>query len=126
MKRTVPLAIALLVLLGPSCAGADVPAKWTRWLADTPDTTIRSLDFIGPNLFAAGESNGVFSAHADTGPWMQQNGGLDSVPAQSVRQVKASPDGEVYACTSAGLFKSGAGGTTSWTPVGQGSGERKL
>src|SRR3954451_17497566 len=126
MKRTLPLAIALLVLLVPSVAGADVPDKWTRWLADTPDTTIRSLDFIGPNLFAAGESNGVFSSLAVTGPWSQQNSGLGSVPAQSVRQVKASPAGQLYACTSAGLFRSGAGGSTSWQPVGQGPGPRKL
>src|SRR3954453_4814810 len=125
MKRTLPLAIALLVLLVPSVAGADVPDKWTRWLADNPDTTIRSLDFIGPNLFAAGEANGGFNSLAVTGPWSQQNAGLDSVPAQSVRQVKASPDGQLYASTSAGLFKSGAGGTTAWTRAGPGSGPRK-
>src|SRR3954469_7794108 len=127
MKRTLAPVLALLALLVPVAgAGADVPDKWTRWFADTPDTTVRSLDFIGPNLFAAGESNGVFKSFAVTGPWTQQNAGLDSVPAQSVRQVKASPDGQLYACTSAGLFKSGAGGTTSWPPGGQGPGPRKL
>src|SRR3954465_10053340 len=126
MKRTLTLVFALLVLLVPSTAGADVPDTWTRWLAEAPDTTIRSLDFIGPNLFAAGESNGVFSSPAGGGPWSQQNSGLDSVPAQSVRQVKASPDGQLYASTSAGLFKSGAGGSTAWQPVGQGTGPRKL
>src|SRR4051795_7709266 len=114
MKRTLTLAFALLMLLVPATAGAAVPDNWSRWLADAPDTTIRSLDFIGPNLFAAGESGGGFNAHASTGPWTQQNAGLDSVAAQSVRQVKVSPDGQLYACTSAGLFKSGAGGTTSW------------
>src|SRR4051812_50117444 len=93
MKRTLPLAIALLVLLVPSVAGADVPDKWTRWLADTPDTTIRSLDFIGPNLFAAGESNGVFKSLAVTGPWGQQNGGRASGPGRRARQGKATPRG---------------------------------
>src|SRR3954466_14184249 len=85
MKRTLPLVVALLVLLVPSAAGADVPDKWTRWFADTPATPIPPLDFSGPNLFAAGESNGVFKSVAVTGPWSQQNSGLDSVPAQSVR-----------------------------------------
>lgn len=36
----------------------------------------------------------MFTSLAAPGPWSQQNTGLDSVPAQSVRQVKASPDGQ--------------------------------
>jgi hypothetical protein len=124
LKLFLVVAAASLSIAAP--ATAALPDKWTRWVADTPDTTIRSLDFIGPSLFASGESNGVFNSPTVVGPWSQQNSGLASVPAQSVRQIKTSPDGQLYAATSAGLFRSGVGGTTSWSPVGQGEGARKL
>src|SRR3954454_15183351 len=118
-KRLLALALSVLtvVLATATSASAAVPDNWSRWLADAPDTTIRSLDFIGPDLFAAGESNGVFNSGAAHGPWSQQTSGLDDPTKQSVHQIKVSPSGELYACTSAGLFKRPAAGG-SWTPVG--------
>ncbi len=113
--------MALLLLLPPAAAQAAAPDKWLRWQADLPDTTIRSLDFIGPTLVAGGESNGVFFSPTAAGPYSQQNTGLDSVPAQSIRQVKVAPSGLYYATTSAGVFQSQPPGN-AWQPVGQGEG----
>jgi hypothetical protein len=121
----VTAAVALVVAVAAPAQGA-VPDKWARWVSPTPDVTIRSLDFLGPGLFASGETNGVFSSPGSTfGPWSQQNTGLDAqTGAQSVRQVKVGPNGLLYAATTAGLFSAQPGG--AWSPVGQGSGPRRL
>ncbi len=120
------LVSALLALtVVPATADAAVPDKWTRWKATPADATVRSLDFIGVNLFAASQEDGVFSSPSTAGPWNQQNGGLDTPSSKQVYQAKVSPSGAVYAATSGGLFKS-ATGMGGWQPVGQGPGPRKL
>ena len=113
---------AALALAGP--AHAVILDKWIPWTANPPGATVRSLDFIGPVLYGGSEGDGVFTAPLSVGPWTQVNGGLDAPGATSVRQVVAN-SGQLYAATTAGLYRAPAGGG-SWTPVGQGAGERKL
>ncbi|MBJ7472185.1 MAG: hypothetical protein JHD16_12840 [Solirubrobacteraceae bacterium] len=107
-------------------ADPDTADQWGRWIATPREGTVRSLDFIGPLLFAGTESDGVFTSPTAPGPWTQQNAGLDgTTSADDVRQVKVAPSGLVYAATSAGLFRSPAG-QGGWTQVGGGTGARKL
>ncbi len=122
------LLLSTAALAGPAFAAGDAdPAdKWGRWLASPREGTVRSLDFIGPLLFAGSADDGVWSSPTAVGPWSPQNGGLESTAAaDDVRQIKVAPNGLVYAATSAGLFRSPAG-QGGWTPVGQGVGSRKL
>ena len=123
---------ALLLAIVPTLLASASPASalndpWTRWVTETgqtPDVWIRSLDFIGPKLFAASEGDGIFTSLSPVGKWLPSNGGLDTVTKQQVRQV-VSKDGTLYAATSAGLFKSATGGA-SWTQLGTGAPPRRL
>ena len=122
------LLLSTTALAAPALAAGDGDPfdQWLRWGGSPREATVRSLDFIGPALFAGSESDGVFMSPTAIGPWTQQNGGLDSTAAaDDVRQVKAAPNGLVYAATSAGLFRSPAG-QGGWTQVGGGVGSRKL
>lgn len=110
-------------------ADPDTPDQWQRWITE-PGTSreawVRSLDFIGPLLFAGAEGEGVFQSPTAPGPWSEENDGLKNIPgATTVHQVSVSPDGQVYAATSAGLFRSPAG-QGGWKQVGGGEGPRKL
>ena len=49
-------ALVFVVLVAQ--AQAVQPDKWTRWVSSDSEVTIRSLDFLGPKLFAAGETAG--------------------------------------------------------------------
>src|SRR4051794_19756496 len=100
------LLVLALVIAGAAPAQAALPDKWARWVAVPREATVRSLDFVGPLLFGASEDDGVFESPTVVGPWTQRNGGLEAPGADSVRQVKASPSGVLYAATSAGLFSS--------------------
>lgn len=110
-------------------ADPDPIDKWARWQGTPRNATVRSLDFIGPLLFAGTEDDGVYTSPLSVGPWTQRNDGLlppQAAPeADSIREIKTSPDGQVYAATSAGLFRSPAG-QGGWTQVGGGAGARKL
>lgn len=122
------LLLSTTAFAAPALAAGDADPfdQWLRWGGSPREATVRSLDFIGPLLFAGSESDGVFSSPTAIGPWSQQNGGLDSTAAaDDVRQVKVAPNGLVYAATSAGLFRSPAG-QGGWTQVGGGVGSRKL
>ncbi len=116
--------LALTITATAAPAQAAVPDKWARWIATPREATIRSLDFLG-TLYASGENEGVYTAPLAAGPWTQINTGLEAPNAKSVFQVKAAPSGVLYAATSAGLFSRPSGGST-WSPVGQGTGDRKL
>ena len=124
MRRLfLPLLLALTAL-SASAAQAAVPDVWGRWGTSSGprDTTVRSLDFTTPvTLWAGSDGDGPYSSPTALGPWEQKAGGLDAT-AKMVRQVVAY-QGTLWAATSAGLF-TGTGG--SWTPVGQGTGTRKL
>ena len=85
-------------------AQAAVPDTWTRWAAAPQDTPIRSLDWAAGLLYAAGDGAGVFWSTNQFGPWQQKNTGLEDPNAKAVRQVKGSPNGLLYAATTAGLF----------------------
>ncbi|MDO9357227.1 MAG: hypothetical protein Q7T55_26255, partial [Solirubrobacteraceae bacterium] len=120
------LVLSSLAAASPALAAdPDAADNWARWLGVPREATVRSLDFNGTALFAASDGDGVFGAPTAVGPWAQSNSGLDTAEAKAVRQVKASPDGRVYAATSAGLFRSAAG-LGGWTQVGGGTGPRKL
>jgi hypothetical protein len=131
--RLILASLALIVLLCAAApAGAAVPDKWVRWVnipdedasRDERSAWVRSLDFIGPVLYAASEGDGVFTSPTAVGPWTAFNSGFDNLAARkSVRQI-ASSGGRLYAATTAGLFRAFPGG--SWAPVGQGTGTRKL
>ncbi len=128
LLRLLSPAVLFSVLAAATPAHAadpDTLDQWARWGGTPREATVRSLDFIGPLLFAGTEAEGVYSSPTSVGLWTQRNGGLDTVPSKAVRQVKTAPDGQVYAATSAGLFRSPAG-QGGWQPVGQGTGARKL
>src|SRR4051812_3636665 len=124
LRLAAALTGCLILLALAGSAAAAVPDQWTRWVSNQPGATVRSLDFIGPQLFAASEDDGVYSSFGALGPWSQQNSGLEAPGADSVRQV-VSNSGNLYAATSAGLFRS-AGGSGSWTQVGIGDPPRRL
>ena len=126
------LAAALMLLGVPAGAGAAVPDKWVRWvtipdedpLKDDREAWVRSLDYLGPTLFAGTEGSGVFNGATSVGPWTASNSGLkEEHNRMNVRNVAAA-GGRMYAATSAGLYRSFFG--SGWEPVGQGSGPRKL
>ncbi|MDQ8046084.1 MAG: hypothetical protein AAGC46_15075 [Solirubrobacteraceae bacterium] len=120
--------VVVAALAGASPAHASDPDptdQWARWGASPQDAWVRSLDFIGPLLFAGAEGEGVFSSPTALGPWQQDNGGLTTQGAKTVHQVKVAPDGQVYAATSDGLFRS-QGGLGGWSQVGGGTGLHKL
>lgn len=133
-RATGRLLLTALVLTTASAAPAmaadpDTADQWQRWVTE-PGTSreawVRSLDFIGPLLFAGAEGEGVFQSPTAPGPWSEENDGLKGIPgAMTVHQVSVSPDGQVYAATSAGLFRSPAG-VGGWKQVGGGEGLRKL
>jgi hypothetical protein len=117
------LALTMLACAAP--AHAIDTDQWLHWNGTPPEATIRSLDFFGGTLYASGENEGVYQSLFPVGPWNVINQGLEAPNAKSVFQVKAAPNGVLYAATSAGLFSRPANGST-WSPVGQGTGERKL
>jgi len=125
MSPRILLAGALLALAFTAApAQAALPDLWVRSSGSISDSTVRSLDFLG-TLYAGTEDDGIFTAPAAGVPWTPMSSGLDAPGAMSVRQVKAAPSGIIYAATTAGLFSSPSG-SGSWSPVGQGPGERKL
>jgi hypothetical protein len=127
MTRRRSLAAVLtgaLLALVPAVASATITDPWTRWVASPDEASIRSLDFVGPQLFGAAEDDGVFVSPATTGPWAQQNNGLATPTDRQTRQV-VSNSGNLYVATSAGLFRS-TGGTGPWTQIGIGDQPRRL
>lgn len=129
--RATPLAALLLALLAtaltPAAPAAPVEDPWTRWVTPLDvqrDAWARSLDFVGPKLFAGTEDDGIFTSSNALGPWALANGGLDTVNKRQIRQV-VSKDTTLYAATSGGLFKSGSG-AISWTQLGTGAPPRRL
>lgn len=134
LHRAPLLLLALLVVVGlPASASGAVPDKWVRWVnvpdqaADRTerDAWVRSLDFIGPALYAGTEGDGVFASGFAAGPWTTFNSGFTTAQQKAVRQVVAG-GGQVYAATTAGLFRTQADNGNGWQPVGQGAGTRKL
>lgn len=129
--RAVFAAVVLSTATAASASAADPDTldQWQRWATKpglSREAWIRSLDYIGPALFAGAEGEGVFSSPTAPGPYVDQNTGLEGIPgAKAVHQVSVSPDGQVYAATSAGLFRSPAG-QGGWQQVGGGEGTRKL
>src|SRR4051794_7061012 len=119
------IGCALLALgLLPTAAQATGSDTWVPWVASPSDAWVRSLDFIGPALFGGSEDDGVFVSPTAVGPWTQLNGGLDAAGAKSIRQI-VSNAGNLYAATSAGLFRS-AGGVGTWAQIGIGDPPRRL
>src|SRR4051794_4440557 len=84
-------------------------ASWVReYATGLPPTT----------MYAATEGDGVYRSTTNGVTWSTFSSGLETVPgAKSVRTVYTSA-ATAYAGTSAGLFKSVAGG--AWQPVAQG------
>src|SRR5689334_15026568 len=125
--KTTLAALAASVLFATAASADAPPDTWVRWISNSPDHTVRSLDFLGPTLFGSSDSAGVFASESGTfATWSQQNGGLPEATSQNVRQVQLSGfDGLLYAATSAGLFSSPPPGD-GWQPVGNGVGPRKL
>src|SRR3954454_24714744 len=123
--RRLALGVALLAFGAlPAAAQASGADTWIPWVASPSDAWVRSLDFVGPLLFGGSEDDGVFVSPTSVGPWTQQNSGLDASGAKSIRQV-VSNSGNLYAATSAGLFRS-AGGVGAWTQIGIGDPPRRL
>jgi hypothetical protein len=116
--RLLLLAVPLLVTLGAAPAQAqwvglkdlhDPGASWVREYTTAPPLTI----------YASTEDDGVWRSLDNGVNWASFNSGLDTVPgAMHVRTVYTSGT-TAYAGTTAGLFKSVAGG--SWNPVAQGA-----
>jgi hypothetical protein len=133
--RLLPLLIGtlLLGLVAPAVAPAAVPDKWVRWLRipdfdgarDERSAWVRSVDTIGTQLYVGTEGDGVFTSPLSIGPWLSFNGGLEDQAARKAVREVVSGGGQLYAATSAGLFRSFAA-PSSWQPVGQGAGPRKL
>ena len=133
-RRAAARAALLLSLLLPALTTFAAPAHaalddpWSRWvLADvnaSRDVWTRSLDFIGVKLFAGTEGDGVFTSTSPLANWATANGGLNTVERKQVRQV-VSKGSNLYAATSAGLFKS-VNGAASWTQLGTGDPPRRL
>jgi hypothetical protein len=121
--RSVVTGALLALAVAAPAAQAAVPDQWTRWANVPRDTTIRSLDWAGA-LYAASESDGVYWSANPFGPWSDMNDGLTAPAADDVRQVKAGPNGLVYAATSAGLYAAQPAG--AWKQVGGGTGTDKL
>src|SRR3954447_18943621 len=122
LTRLLALAVPLLIAVSAAPAQAGLGtwnslpglndasgAGWVRvYATGMPPTTI----------YAATEDDGVYRSLTDGLTWSKFSSGLESVPgAMSVRTVFTSGT-TAYAGTSAGLFKSIAGG--SWQPVAQG------
>ncbi len=102
-------------------AGADT---WANWTSAKQEAHIESLDFIGPQLFAGSEGDGVFTSSNALGPWGQINGGLNPQEGDlNIHQVVAS-GATLYAATTGGLFQGSSGG--NWQPLAQGAGPRML
>src|SRR4051812_42305192 len=120
-------AVAAFLTMAVSAMAAAPPDTWVRWISNSPNHTVRSLDFLGPSLFGSSDSGGVFASESGTfADWSQKNNGLNDATAQNVHQVQLSPfDGLLYAASSAGLFASQPPGD-GWQPVGNGTGPRKL
>jgi hypothetical protein len=111
-----------------ACAAAApavaAPDEWVRW-TNVPDADparyergawVRSLDFVGGQLFVGSEGDGAFSSPSAAGPWTALGSGLDTPAKKNVRQI-ASAAGRLYAATGGGLLRAFPGG--SWEPVEQ-------
>jgi hypothetical protein len=118
------VVVLVCAAAGPAVAAPD---EWVRW-TNVPDADpgryergawVRSLDFVGGELFVGSEGDGAFSSLGVAGPWSAVSGGLDTVAKKDVRQI-ASAGGRLYAATTGGLLRAFPGG--SWEPVGQGLG----
>src|SRR4051812_12588588 len=95
-------AVAAFTALAVPALAAAPPDTWVRWVTGSPQHTVRSLDFLGPSLFASSDSGGVFASESGTfATWSQKNTGLNDATAQSVHQVQLNSfDGLLYAASS--------------------------
>jgi hypothetical protein len=117
-------ATAALGALSPAADAAGLTDIWTRWTTSTVqqrDAWVRGLDYTTTSeIWAASEGDGVFQS-ASAGISFANTPGINSglignADALNVRQVVAD-GGTLYAATSAGLFRRGAGGST-WLQLG--------
>lgn len=116
--------ITATAVAAPAASASGVTDVWSRWTTSSlqqRDAWVRSLDFTTTSeIWAASEGDGVFRS-ASAGISFENTAGLNSgllgdASALNVRQVVAD-GGTLYAATSAGLFRRGAGGST-WIALG--------
>jgi hypothetical protein len=121
---TALLGVTATVALAATPAHAAGVDTWANWASAKQEAHIESLDFIGPQLFAGSEGDGIFTSGFAVGPWSQINGGLNPQEGDlNIHQVVAS-GGTLYAATTGGLFQGSSGG--NWQPLAQGAGPRML
>ncbi len=101
---------------------ADHGASWRPLTPLLKDRNIRALvlDPEEPDLLYAGTDRGVFRGKGKK--WLRFSKGLSS---KDVRTMLRSPQGEMFAGTFGGVFKTDRT-RTSWVPVSNGLGDRKV
>ncbi|HXG00804.1 MAG TPA: T9SS type A sorting domain-containing protein, partial [Bacteroidota bacterium] len=89
-------------------------ASWTSIGTGITSTSIRSITFIGTDIFV-GTQNGIFHSTNNGGSWTQANGGLTSLNVQSLTSFGTN----LVAGAGFGLYVSTNSGG-SWTTINTG------
>ncbi len=113
-----------LAAAAPPASASGALDTWSRWTTSTlqqRNAWVRGLDYTTTSeLWAASEGDGVFQSPSGgisfTNTAATNAGLIGDASALQVRQVVAD-GGNVFAATSAGLFRRGAGGGT-WLQLG--------